>query len=234
MKKRNPRLENNSAGLVSKSLAIYVKDLRLELRSRYGLNAIFMFGISTLAVVSFALGQASLEPKILGALFWIIIFFSAMSGLSHGFVREEDAQTALALRLTADPDAVFWGKLFFNYTLLIFMAAVITPLFFIFTDAPTSGVMNFLLLLFVGLIDLGAATTLIAAIIAKASVKGALFAVLSFPILLPVLIALTLASDKILAGESIGEVSKQLQILIAYAVVLITASVLLFKYVWEE
>jgi heme exporter protein B len=220
--------------LVSKSLAVFVKDLRLELRSRHGLNAIFMFGISTLAVVSFALGQSSLSPKILGALFWIIIFFASMSALSHVFVREEEAQTALTLRLTADPDAVFWGKLFSNYSLLILMAVIITPLFFIFTDAPTAGAVNFVLVLIIGLIDLGAATTLVAAIIAKASVKGALFAVLSFPIMLPLLIALTISSDKILAGESIGVISKQLQFLIAYAVVLITVSVLLFKYVWNE
>ena len=225
---------DNSAGLVSKSIAVFVKDLRLELRSRYGLNAIFMFGITTLAVVSFALGQSSLSPKILGALFWIIIFFSAMSGLAQVFVREEEQQTALTLRLSADPDAVFLGKLFFNFALLILMSSVITPLFFILTDAPTAGAVNFLIILFIGIVDLGAATTLVAAIIAKASVKGALFAVLAFPILLPMLIALTLSSEKILAGESLGEVSKLIQFLIAYAIVMVTASILLFKYVWQE
>lgn len=225
---------DNSAGLVSKSLAVFVKDLRLELRSRYGLNAIFMFGITTLAVVSFSLGQAALPPKVLGALFWIIIFFSAMSGLAQVFVREEEQQTALTLRLTADPDAVFLGKLFFNFALLILMAAVITPLFFIFTDASTAGAINFLVILFIGIIDLCAATTLVAAIIAKAAVKGALFAVLAFPILLPMLIALTLSSEKIMSGESLSEAAKMIQFLIAYAIVMITASILLFKYVWQE
>lgn len=227
-------MPENSAGLVSKATAVYVKDLRLELRSRVGLNAVFMFGLTTLAVVSFALGQASLSPKILGALFWIIIFFSAMSGLAQVFVREEEAQTALALRLNADPDAVFLGKLIFNFSLLIVMTAVITPLFFVFTDAPEAGALNFLIILALGVIDLCAATTLVAAIIAKASVKGALFAVLSFPILMPMLIALTLASDKILAGGSLSEVSGHLQFLTAYAIVMLTASVMLFKYVWQE
>jgi heme exporter protein B len=234
MRKRSTRLPNNSAGLVSKTLAVYVKDLRLELRSRYGLNAIFMFGITTLAVVSFSLGQSSLSPKILGALYWIIIFFSAMSGLAHVFVREEDAQTSLILRLTTDPNAVFLGKLFFNLTLLIIITAIITPLFFIFTDAPTTGLMNFLLLLILGIVDLCAATTLVAAIIAKASVKGALFAVLSFPILLPIMIALTIASDKILAGLDLVEISKLLQFFIAYAIIMLTSSVMLFKYVWND
>ncbi len=227
-------MPNSNAGLASKSLAVFVKDLRLELRSRYGLNTIFMFGLTTLAVVSFSLGQAALAPKTLGALFWIIIFFSAMSGLAQVFVREEEAQTAQTLRLAADPDAIFLGKLFFNFSLLIIMATVITPLFFIFTDAPTSGIINFLVILAIAIVDLCAGTTLVAAIIAKASVKGALFAVLAFPILLPMLIALTLSTEKILAGESLGEVSKLLQFLIAYAIVMITASIMLFKYVWQE
>jgi heme exporter protein B len=220
--------------LTGKTLAVYAKDLRLELRSRYGLNAIFMFGISALAVISFSLGQASLSTKVLSALFWIVIFFSAMSAMAQVFVREEESNTAMTLRLTADPNAVFLGKLFFNLTLLIVLVFVITPLFFIFTDAPTHGIVNFLLVLVLGVLDLCAATTLIAAIIARASVKGALFAVLSFPILLPVLIALVMATDKVFAGSSLGEVSKLLQFLVAYVVIMVTSSLMLFKFVWED
>ena len=223
-----------NAGLTNKVLAVYVKDLRLELRSRYGLNAIFMFGISSLAVISFSVGQAALSTKVLSALYWIVVFFSAMSAMAQVFVREEESNTAMTLRLTTDPNAVYLGKLFFNLTLLVVLVSVITPLFFIFTDAPAEGIVNFLLVMILGVLDLCAATTLIAAIIARASVKGALFAVLSFPILLPVLIVLVSATDKVWAGSSLGEVSKLLQFLLAYVVIMVTASLMLFKFVWED
>ena len=49
--------------------------------------------------------------------------------------------------------------------------------------------------LFRSVIGLSGATTLVAAIISRASVKGALFAVLSFPILMPLLMALVAATD---------------------------------------
>lgn len=224
----------SNAGLTNKVLAVYVKDLRLELRSRYGLNAIFMFGISSLTVISFSLGQAALSTKVLSALYWIVVFFSAMSAMAQVFVREEESGTAMALRLTTEPNAVYLGKLFFNLTLLVVLVSVITPLFFIFTDAPVEGVVNFLLVMILGVLDLCAATTLIAAIIARASVKGALFAVLSFPILLPVLIVLVSATDKVWAGSSLAEVSKLLQFLLAYVVIMVTASLMLFKFVWED
>ncbi|MCK4857314.1 MAG: heme exporter protein CcmB [candidate division Zixibacteria bacterium] len=220
--------------MVSKALAVYAKDMRLELRSRYALNAILMFAITTLAVVSFSLGQSGLSPKLLSALFWIVIFFSAMSGLAHVFIREEETGTALALRLMADPDPVYIGKLAFNFSLLTTMAVVVTPLFFIFTDAPAEHIISFLPVLALGVIGFSGATTLVAAIISRASVKGALFAVLSFPILMPLLIALVAATEKVFGGSGLGEALAELQFLLAYAVVMITASLLLFKFVWQD
>lgn len=231
---RKAALPKSSSGLVSKTLAVFAKDVRLELRTRYALNAILMFAVTTLAVVSFSVGQSGLPPKLLAALFWIIMFFSAMSGLAQAFIREEEAGTALTLRLMADPDPVYIGKLLFNFSLLTVMAALITPIFFIFTDAPASDIATFVLVLALGVIGLCSTTTLVAAIIAKASVKGALFAVLSFPILMPLLLVLILATEKVLERGAIGDIATEIQFLVAYGVVMVTGSVLLFKFVWQE
>lgn len=227
-------MPQHSAGWVSKAVAVYAKDLRLELRNRYALNAILMFAVTTLAVVSFSLGQSGLSPKFLAALFWIVMFFSAMSGLAQVFIREEESGTALALRLLADPDPVFIGKLLFNFSLLALMTVIVTPLFFIFTDAPDEHAVTFIPVLALGVIGLSGATTLVAAIIARASVKGALFAVLSFPILMPLLMALVGATETVFDGGDLWAVSSELQFLTAYSVVMITASIMLFKFVWQD
>ena len=134
----------------------------------------------------------------------------------------------------ADPDPVYIGKLAFNFSLLTTMTMVVTPLFFIFTDAPAEHIISFLPVLALGVIGLSGATTLVAAIISRASVKGALFAVLSFPILMPLLIALVAATEKVFGGSGLGEALAELQFLFAYAVVMITASLLLFKFVWQD
>jgi len=207
--------------------------MRVELRSKYAFNAI-LFGITSLAVVSFTLGQTGLSPRLLAALFWIIMFFAAMAGLAQAFIREEEAGTVLALKLSADPTAVYLGKLFFNFSLMALISAVITPVFFIFTDAPVDNILLFVLVLILGVIGLCAATTIVAAIISKASVKGALFAVLSFPILFVLLLLLVNASAKVLEGETLGGIGTELQGLIAYSGVMITASLMLFKFVWQE
>lgn len=227
-------MPKSSAGLLSRSLAVYFKDMRLELRTRSALNAILMFGVTTLAVVSFSLGQSNLSPKIMSALFWVIMFFSAMSGLAQTFIREEETGTSLALKLTADADSIYLGKLFFNLTLLTMMTLIITPMFFIFTDAPTNNLFPFLVVLVLGVFGLVSATTIVAAIIAKASTKGALFAVLSFPILMVLLMSLVSASEKIFDNQTLADASSEVQFLIAYVVVMTTASILLFKFVWRE
>ncbi|MEA3297873.1 MAG: heme exporter protein CcmB, partial [candidate division Zixibacteria bacterium] len=214
----------SNAGLVSKALTVYAKDLRLELRSRHAINAILLFSITTLALVSFSLGQSGLSPRLLAALFWIVMFFSAMSGLSQVFVREEETGCAPTLRLKADPDSVYFGKLLFNFSLLSVMTIIIVPIFFVFTDAPVGNIISFLPVLVLGVIGLCAATTLVAAIIANVSVKGALFAVLSFPVLMPLLFGLVSASEKVLDGQPIAALSMELQLLLAYAVVMVTSS----------
>ncbi len=227
-------LPKTSSGLLSRSLAVYFKDLRMELRTKNALNAILMFGVTTLTVVSFSLGQSGLSPKLLSALFWIIMFFSAMSGLAQTFIREEETGTSLILNLTAEPNSIYIGKLLFNLTLLITMTSIITPMFFIFTDAPTENILPFVVILTLGVFGLVSATTLVAAIISKASVKGALFAVVSFPILMVLLMVLVGATEKILDNNSLSSVSSEIQFLIAYVVVMTTISLLLFKFVWRE
>ncbi len=220
--------------LISKAFAVFAKDVRLELRTKYALNTILMFGVTALAVVSFSLGQSALPARLLSALFWIVIFFSAMAALAQVFTREEETGTALALRLTAETNTVYLGKLFFSLALLSLLSVVITPLFFIFTDAPTGNLLLFVLVLVLGVMALCSATTLVAAIISKAAVKGALFAVLTFPILLLPLMLLVGASDSILLGSGISEISAPVQGLVAYTVVMITASLMLFRFVWKE
>lgn len=224
----------NSAGLAAKTIAVFAKDIRIEFRNRYATSVVLMFAVTTLAMISFSVGQAGLGPRLLAALFWIVIFFSAMAGLSAAFVREEESGTALALRLKADPTAVYLGKLLFNFALLSVVAVVVTPLFFVLTDASSDHIGAFVVILVLGVIGLCAASTLIGAIIAKAAVKGALFSVLSFPILITLLLMLVTASARVFDGGSFAAIRMELQGLFAYSVVMITASMLLFRFVWRE
>ena len=184
--------------------------------------------------ISFSIGTFSASDEIKCALLWIILFFSAMSGLSHIFVREEEKHTADTLKLVAEPTSIFLGKFLFNILLLLILELITVPLFFAVMNFKIEGILVFLSILVIGSIGLAAGATMIGAIISKASAKGTLFTILSFPILLPVLIAGISGTKIAVYTTDIVAVSSELQMLTAYFVVVMTAALLLFDFVWNE
>jgi heme exporter protein B len=214
------------------SFFVFQKDLRQEFRTRYAVNAIFLFALTTLIVVSFSISAVGLTPIISSSLMWIIIFFSSMSGLSHIFVREEEQQTADTLKLVTQPISIYVGKWLFNTILLLGIEIVLIPLFLVFMNITVGNLFTFFVILLLGSIGVASVATIIAAIISRASAKGALFAVLSFPITLPVLVSAIQGTSHALNGESTLSCMSDIQVLFSFTVVIITASILLFEFVW--
>jgi heme exporter protein B len=165
---------------------------------------------------------------------WIVIFFSASSGLSRIFVKEEEKETASALKLSTDSTSVIIGKLLFNLTLTFFLTIIILILFIAITDYQIKNLTAFLLIMVLGNIGLVVATTIIAAIISKANSKGTLYPVLSFPILLPLLITVISATKLASIGVETDKLAGEIQILISYCIVVTAASLLLFRFIWED
>jgi len=71
-----------------------------------------------------------------------------------------------------------------------------------------------------------------AALVAKAEGGSALYAVLSLPILLPVLIAAVNVTTKALTGQSFADAAGDLKLLVAYGGIVLTSSLMLFEYLW--
>lgn len=213
-------------------VAVLAKEVRSELRTRYALNAILLFAVASVVVVGFSTARAGLDGFTAGALYWIVLFFSAMSALAHVFVKEEDTRTALALRLAARPSAVYFGKLLFNALLLVLLALLITPLFIGLVDMTIYNWTLFAATVTLGVAGLAGAATMLAAIVSRSSLRGALFAVLCLPILLPVLLAAVGATQAAMDPVGAASGTDELRLLLAYGVAMITGSWLLFDFVW--
>ena len=215
-------------------LLVFLKDVKQELRSKAAINSILLFAVVTLTAVSFSIGTYTITNDILAALLWIIILFSSMSGFSHVFLKEEEAHTADTLKLIASPNDVFLGKFLFNLSLLAVVVLIVVPLFIAVFNFEIFNPALFVLDLALGTIALSAGGTIVAALIAKASSRGALFSVLAFPVLLPVLI-LGITITRIAFKEAqVSLFVPEIQALFAYCVIVITASMLLFEYIWND
>jgi heme exporter protein B len=216
-------------------IAIFTKDMHSELRTRYAISALVMFVITTIAIILFSIGSESAPPELSSAMFWVVVFFAAMSGLSRSFVSEEERGTTMTLQLLTSPSAVLFGKLLFNIVLVFGLNALTVVLYVLLIAGFVVKTLSiFVVTIILGSIALAASSTILAAIIAKANTKGTLYPVLSFPILLPWLLTVIngtrLASEGAFFGEAFGE----FQILISYIVVVVATSYLLFPYIWKE
>ena len=233
---QSSNLQSAISDLLQAAWAVFRKDLRAELRTRYALNAVALFAVSTVVALSLGLGPLPRSrelPLIHAALLWVAVLFAAFTGLARAFVHEEEARTAAALRLAAPPLAVYLGKLLFNLALLLLLDLLTTVLFVILLRVEIGNPGLFAALLLAGSLGLVAATTLIAAIIARASIKGALFAVLSFPLLAPLLVVAIKGTALALEGAGWDRGAAPLQVLLAYTVAMFVASLFLFGSVWE-
>jgi len=217
------------------SYAVLLKDAQSELRTRYAVNALLMFVVTAAVIVQLAIRSEAPSPSVLSGLFWVVVFFAAMSGLSRTFVSEEERNTAMTLQLVASPTAVYFGKLFFNIVLTLILNAAITFLFtVVFPGFEVRQFETFVLTVVLGSLGLASASTILAAIVAKAGSKGTLYPVLAFPILIPLLMTAMKATTRALEGEPFGAASAEFQVLISYIMVITAGSYLLFDYVWKE
>ncbi|HMU44453.1 MAG TPA: heme exporter protein CcmB [Ignavibacteriaceae bacterium] len=221
--------------MIAQAYSLFRKDLNSELRTRYAVNALAMFIIVAISVILFSIGDEKITPELTGGLFWVIIFFTAMSGLSRAFVSEEERGTTLALQLVASPSTIFTGKLIFNTILVFCMNTVIALLYSALFDAFVLD--NFVLFLYsfiLGNIGLAVSSTIIAAIIAKAGAKGTLYPVLSFPILLPLILTSVRLTIFSMDGISFERAKFELAIVLSYDVIMTTASYMLFEFIWKD
>jgi heme exporter protein B len=221
--------------ILTKPYALFKKDFHSELRTRYAINSLAMFIIVAISVILFAVGQEKISEGLAGGLFWVVIFFTAMSGLARAFVSEEERGTSLTLQLIAAPSTVFSGKLVFNLILVFCMNTIIALLYAALFESFV--IKNFSLFIFafvIGNIGLAVSSTIIAAIIAKAGAKGTLYPVLSFPILLPLILTSVQLTLFALDGTSIEDAKFELAIVVSYDVIMLTVSYMLFDFIWKD
>lgn len=218
---------------LAEAAAILAKEWRVELRARHALATVGLFATTSLVLVSVTLGPLGTDPasrSILPSLLWILLLFTAAAAIPRSFVHEEELGTARALRMTARASCVLFGKMAFVASLLVLLELALVPLFATLLQWPVADPLRLATALLAGGLGLAAGSTLVAAIVAHARGRGALFPVLAFPVLLPLLVLAVAASRQAAAGLPDDGA---LRLLLLYDGTIVTAAAMLFPAVWE-
>ncbi len=227
---------SHSSGWAREAQAVFLKDWLVELRTRVALGAVVLFAVTSVVASGFALAPPSgVAVEVKAALLWVVIFFAAVAGLSRVFVVEEETRTADGLRLAVSPAGVFVGKLMFNAVLMWVLCVVTVPLYLLLLEAPVQHWSLFVVVILLGSTALACATTAVGAIVAKASMRGALFGVLSFPVALPpLLVAIHATKAAWLSSAGWRLATGDLQVLLGFMLVIVPASLLVFEHIWSD
>lgn len=208
------------------------KEIRLELKQRYVLNGILLYLISTIFVTYLAF-ENLINVETWNSLFWIILLFVAVNGISKSFIQESAARH-LYYYTIASPQAVVISKIAYNLLLMAVLSILSFILFVLLMGNRVVNLPLFVLALALGSMGLSAVLTMVAAIASRASHNFSLMAILSFPIVLPLLATLMKISGMAMRSMDWSGMGGYILILLTIDVAVVMLAYLLFPYLWRD
>jgi len=207
------------------------KEIRLEMRNRYALGGILLYVISTV-FVSYLSFKKIVNPATWNALFWIILLFASINGVAKSFISETRGRL-LYLYTLASPQAVILSKIIYNSLLLLVISGLCLFVYALFVGNIIQDLPLFLVTLLLGSFGFSSLLTMVSAIASKTSNNFTLMAILSFPIMMPLLMVLLKLSKNAIDGLELWDTS-YLLVLMFINVIIIALSYLLFRYLWRD
>jgi heme exporter protein B len=209
------------------------KEMLLEWRSKYALNGVLLYVVSTVFVCY--LSFISVPNKLTwNALFWIIMLFASINAVAKSFLQESRGRHLYIYTLVS-PAALIIAKTIYNSLLMIVLTLI--ALFFyslVFPFNSETDLLMYLVATILGSLSFATIFTMVSAIAAKAGNGGMLMAILSFPIVIPVLIVLVKLSKNAIDGLDRSVSLDDIGLLIVINVLITTVSLLLFPYLWRD
>ena len=203
------------------------KEILLEWRSKYALNGILLYVISTVFVCY--LSFKTTPPLVWNALFWIILLFAAINAIAKSFMQESKGRLLYYYQI-ASPQAIILAKIIYNILLMILMATIALGFYSIVFENQVEDIWLYFFAVLIGSISFSTVFTMISAIASKANNNNTLMAILSFPIIIPLLMLIIKLSKNAMDGLDRSVSLDEIAVLGGINLIVIVISLLLFPY----
>ncbi|MEI6455376.1 MAG: heme exporter protein CcmB [bacterium] len=211
---------------------LFAKEIRLELKQKYVINGILLYLVSTIFVTYLAFEDV-ISAETWNSLFWVILLFVAVNGISKSFAQESPARHLYYYTL-ASPQAIVLSKILYNLLLMAILSLLSFVFFLLLMGNMVVNMPLFLLALVLGSLGLSSILTMVAAIASRASQNFSLMAILSFPIVLPLLATLMKVSSAALKHQEWSGNTGFIVLLVTINGAVIMLAYLLFPYLWRD
>lgn len=207
------------------------KEILLEWRSKYALNGILLYVISTVFVCY--LSFKTTPPLVWNALFWIILLFAAINAISKSFIQESKGRLLYYYQI-ASPQAIILAKIIYNILLMVLMATIALGFYSIVFENQVGDIWLYFIAVLIGAISFSTVFTMISAIASKANNNNTLMAILSFPVIIPLLMLIIKLSKNAMDGLDRSVSLDEIAVLGGINLIVIVISLLLFPYLWRD
>lgn len=218
--------------LTTELKALLAKELKLEFRNKYSLNGILLYIISTVFISYLSFHQL-IDPSAWNALFWVIMLFASVNTVSKSFIQESRGIQLYYYSL-ASPQSIILSKIIYHSALLLVLSFICYGFYSLFIGNLVQNQELFIVALILGSIGISSTLTLVSAIASKTNNNFSLMAVLSFPLLTPLLITLIKVSKDAVFGLEFVTEYKYILTLSLLDVIVFVLSYLLFPYLWRD
>ena len=201
------------------------------MRSRKSWLAILLY-ISSIVYICYLGFRHDLDATTWNTLFWILMVFIAMFASSGSFSGREGEM--LYLYTLVSPQKFILARLIYNglFMLLVSLMAFVGYVFFV--GCPVSNLLLFLVAMLLSVWGISSLLTVSYSISSKGGGGFALMAIISFPLLVPLLLSAQHLSALSMEGASTNGFTGSLIALIALDVIIGAMSYLLFPYLWRD
>ena len=217
--------------LVTEVQTLIRKEFLVEWRQKYAIGGILLYVVSTVFIVYFSF--SGIDAKAWNTLFWIIMLFASVNAVTKSFA-QENSQRELYYYALASPSAILLAKMIYNMLLLLIISLLTFVAFSILAINPVKDAGQFFLALFLGSVGFSIAFTFISAIAGKAANSSTLMAILSFPAVIPILMTLLKISANALGLMTDTGIWKDIGILLAIDLIMLTLTFILFPFLWRD
>ncbi len=194
------------------------KDLRIEARSRVAAGQVAPFAVLVLVLFAFALDPSRL-PAATAGLYWVAVLLSAVLGVQRSFSIESADSARDGLRLSGlDPAGIFFGKATALALQLLILEIILGAGIVILYGARLHEVLLLSVACLAATVGLSAAGMVYGVMASGLRIRETLLPLLFLPVVAPVLIAATKASQAALSTAG-GRAQPWITLLAVFAVV---------------
>jgi heme exporter protein B len=216
-------------------MAIIWKDTLSEMRTKETFSSVLVFTLLVIVIFNFAFGISQETITLVApGMLWVTFAFAGVLGLSRTFLPEMEQGCLKGLMACPiSREVIYVGKMLGSLLFMLIIETIALPIFAFLFNLPilSAQIVVITLLATVGFIAVG---TLFSALAVNTRARELILPILFLPIVAPVIISAVKASELALSGKSWGSLSSWLQIMVAFDVIFLVVSFLIFAFVIEE